>query len=87
MTNEEAWVHYQREAIDHVLQQGREWKQFKEAARIMRLIPHKYAATYLQKLSSRREDTLKLLKDVMFRAHIYQYEDILAYLRYWKKEH
>ena len=45
MTDEEAWVHYEREAIDHVVQQGREWKQLKEAVRIMRLIPHKYAAS------------------------------------------
>ena len=87
MTNEEAWVNYGREAINHVLQQEKVWKQFKEAVRITRLTPQKYAATYLKKLSSNHKDTLQLLKDAMFRANIYPYEDILAYLRHWQKEH
>ena len=44
MTEEEGWINYGLEAIEHVLQQGILWKQFREAVRIMRLIPHEHAA-------------------------------------------
>ena len=87
MTEEEGWVNYGLEAIEHVLQQGILWKQFKEAVRIMRLIPHEHAVKHFQKLSSNHEATLELLRDLMFKPNLSEYQDILEYLHYWQKEH
>ena len=46
MSEEEGWINYGVEAIEHILQQV--WKQFREAIRIMKLIPHKHARTLLK---------------------------------------
>ena len=40
MTEEEGWITYGLEAIKHVFEKGIPWKQFREAIRIMQLIPH-----------------------------------------------
>ena len=61
MSEEDGWISYGIEAIEHVLQQEILWKQFREAIRIMRLIPHEHAVKHFQKLSSNHEATLKLL--------------------------
>ena len=87
MTEEEGWVSYGLEAIDHVLQQEILWKQFREAVRIMQLIPHDHAVKHFQKLSSHREATLELLRDLMFKTDLSEYQDILGYLHCWQKEH
>ena len=42
---EEGWITYGHEAIEHVLQQGILWKQFREAIQIMQLIPHEHACS------------------------------------------
>ena len=87
MSEEEGWISYGLEAIEHVLHQEILWKQFREAIRIMRLIPHKHAIKHFQKLSSNHEATLELLRDLMFRTNLSEYQDILGYLHYWQKEH
>ena len=48
LTEEEVWIAYGLEAIEHVLQQGTLWKQFREAIRIMQLIPHDNALQHFQ---------------------------------------
>ena len=87
MSEEEGWKSYGLEAIEHVLQQEILWKQFREAIRIMRLIPHKHAINHFQKLSSNHKTTLELLRDLMFKTSLSEYQDILGYLHYWQKEH
>ena len=87
MSEEDGWITYGLEAIEHVLQQEILWKQFREAIRIMRLIPHEHAVKHFQKLSSKHEATLELLRDLMFRTNLSEYQDILGYLQYWQKEH
>ena len=87
MTEEEGWITYGLEAIDYVLQQGILWKQFREAIRIMQLIPYEHTHKHIQKLSSDHEATLEILIDLMFNADLSEYQDILGYLRYWQKEH
>ena len=83
MSEEEGWISYGLEAIEHVLQQEILWKQFREAIRIMRLIPHEHAVKHFQKLSSNHEATLELLRDLMFRTNLSEYQDILGCLHYW----
>ena len=78
---------YGIEAVEHVLQKGILWKQFREAIRIMQLIPHGHARKHFQKLPSHHEVTLELLRDLMFKADLFEYQDILGYLHYWQKEH
>ena len=39
MSDEEGWISYGLEAIEHVIEKGILWRQFREAIRIMRLIP------------------------------------------------
>ena len=80
MGEEEGWINYGLEAIEHVLQQEILWKQFREAIRIMRLIPHKHAISHFKKLSSNHEATLELLRNLMFRTSLSEYQDILGYL-------
>ena len=87
MMTEEGWITYGLEAIEHVRQQGIRWKQFREAIRIMQLIPHEHALQHLQKLSSNHEATLELPMDLMFKADFSGCQDILGYLYYWQKEH
>ena len=86
MTKEEGWIAYDLEAIEHVLQQGILWKQFKEAIRIMQLIPHDHALQHFQKLSSNHEAALELLMDLMFKADLSKCQNTLGYLHYWQKE-
>ena len=62
MMTEEGWITYGLEAIEHVLEKGILWKQFREAICIMQLIPHDHACNHFQKLSSDREATLELLR-------------------------
>ena len=83
MSEEEGWITYGLEAI----QKGIQWKQFREAIRIMRLVPHKHAINRFQKLSSNHETTLKLLMGLQFKADLSEYQDILGYLHYWQDEH
>ena len=59
MMTEEGWVSYGLEAIDHVLQQGILWKQFREAVRIMQLIPHNHAVKHFLKSSRSQPGTPK----------------------------
>ena len=87
MSEEEGWISYGLEAIEHVLQQGIVWKQFREAVRIIKLIPHEHAVKHFQNLSTHREATLELLRDLIFKANLSEYQDILGYLHYWQKEH
>ena len=87
MSEEEGWISYGLEAIEHVLQQEILWKQFREATRTMHLIPHKHAIKHFQKLSSNHEATLELLRDLHFKTSLSEYQDVLGYLYYWQKEH
>ena len=87
MTEEEAWITYGLEAVEHVLEHGILWKQFREAIRIMKLVPHKHTLVHFHKLSSNHETTLELLMDLQFKANLSEYQDILGYLHYWKDEH
>ena len=87
MTHEEGWLTYGLEAIEHVLEHGILWKQFREAIRIMKLLPHEHILQHFQKLSSQHETTLELLMDLQFKADLSEYQDILGYLHYWKNEH
>ena len=87
MSEEEGWISYGLEAIEHVIEKGILWKQFREAIRITRLIPHEHAVKHFQKLSRNHDGTLELLRDLMFNADLSEYQDILGYLRYWKNEH
>ena len=43
MSEEEGWISYGLEAIEHVIEKGILWKQFREAIRITRLISHEHA--------------------------------------------
>ena len=70
MTEEEAWINYGLQAIDHVLLQEILWKQFREAVRIMKLIPHEQAVKHFLNLSTHREATLELLRDLTFKANL-----------------
>ena len=87
MTEEEGLITYGLEVVEHVLQQGIVWKQFREAIRIVKLIPHEHVLHHFQKLSSNHEATLELLMDLMLKANLCEYKDILGYLHYWKEEH
>ena len=87
MSEEEGWIAYGLEAIEHVLKHGILWKQYREAVRIMKLIPHEQTLQHFQKLSSQHEITLDLLMDLQFKADLSEYQDILGYLHYWKNEH
>ena len=87
MMTEEGWITYELEAIEHILEKGILWRQFREAIRIMQLIPHDHARNHFQKLSSDREATLELLRDLMFKTSLSEYQDIPGYLYYWQKEH
>ena len=87
MSEEESWITYGLEAIEHVLEHGILWKQFREAIRIMKLFPHEHILQHFQKLSSQYETTLELLTDLHFKADLSEYQDILGYLHYWKNEH
>ena len=87
MSEEERWITYGLEAIEHVIKKGILWKHFREAIRIMRLIPHKHAINHFQKLSSNHETTLELLMGLQFKADLSEYQDILGYLHYWQHEH
>ena len=87
MSEEEGWITYGLEAIEHVLEHGILWKQFREAVRIMKLVPHKHILQHFQKLSSQHETTLELLTELHFKADLSEYQDILGYLHYWKNEH
>ena len=87
MSEEESWITYGLEAIEHVLEHGILWKQFREAIRIMKLVPHEHILQHFQKLSSQYETTLELLTDLHFKADLSEYQDILGYLHYWKNEH
>ena len=40
MMTEERWITYGLETVQYVPQQGIVWKQFKEAIRIMKFVPH-----------------------------------------------
>ena len=79
MSDKEGWISYGLEAIEHAIEKG---IQFREAIRIMRLIPHKHATSHFQKLSSNHETTLELLMDLQFKADLSEYQDILGYLHY-----
>ena len=48
----EGWITYGLGAVEHVLQQGIVWKQFREAIRIMKLSPYQHILQQFQKLSS-----------------------------------
>ena len=87
MSKEEGWISHGLEAVEHVLENGILWKQFREAVRIMKLIPHEHALQHFQKLSSNHETTLELLTDLQFKEDLSEYQDILGYLHYWQKEH
>ena len=87
MSDEEGWITYGLEAIEHVTEKGILCKQFREAIRIMRLIPHKHTINHFQKLSSNHETTLELLMDLIFKADLSEYQDIQGYLLYWQDEH
>ena len=87
MTEEEGWITYGLEAIEHVLEKGILWKQFREAIRIIQFIPHAHARRHFKKLSSDRETTLELLMDLNFKTNLAEYQYILGYLHYWQKEH
>ena len=87
MSEEEGWISYGLEAIEHVIEKGIVWKQFREAIRIMRLIPYNRANNnHFQKLSSNHETTLELLMGLIFKANLSEYQDILGYLHYWQKD-
>ena len=87
MSEEEAWINYGLEAIDHVFQQGILWKQFREAVRIMKLIPHDHAVKHFQKLSTNHKATLTSLRDSVLKTNLSEYQDILGHFHYWQKEH
>ena len=57
-------------------------KQFREAIRITQLIPHDHALQHFQKLSSNHEATLELLMDLILKADLSEYQDVLGYLHY-----
>ena len=86
MSEEEGWISYGLEAIEHVIEKGILRKQFREAIRIMRLIPHEHAVKHFQKLSSNHKITLELLMGLQFKEDMSKYQDILGYLHYWKNE-
>ena len=87
MAEEEGWITYGLEAIEHVLEKGILWKQFREAIRIIQFIPYAHARRHFKKLSSDRETTLELLMDLNFKTNLAEYQYILGYLHYWQKEH
>ena len=87
MSEEEGWITYGLEVIEHVLKHGILWKQYREAIRIMKLIPHEQTLQHFQTLSSNHETTLDLLTDLHFKPDLSEYQDILGYLHYWKIEH
>ena len=87
MSEKEGWITYGLEAIEHVFEHGMLWKQYREAIRIMKLVPHKHVLQHFQKLSSNHEASLELLMDLTFKADLSEYQDILGYLHYWKNEH
>ena len=87
MMTEEGWITYGLEAIEHVVKHEILWKQFREAIRITKPVPHEHTLPHFQKLSSNHETTLELLMDLQFKADLSEYQDILGYLYYWQKEH
>ena len=87
MSDEEAWITYGLEAIEHVLQKEILQKQFTEARRIMKLPPHEHVLQHFQKLKSDHVSTLEVIMDLKFNANLSEYQDILGYLYYWQKEH
>ena len=50
MTEEEGLITYELEAIEHVLEKGILWKQFREAIRIMQFIPDDHALFFTRPL-------------------------------------
>ena len=87
MTKEEGWINYGLEAVEHILERGILWKQYREAIRVMKLVPHKQKLQHFQKFASQHEIMLNLLMDLQFKADLSEYQDILGYLHYWKGEH
>ena len=87
MMTEEGWETDGLEAIEHVLQRGILSKQFTEAARVMKLAPHDQVTRHHEKLEKNHEATLELLTNLIFKAQIYEYQDILGYLYYRQEEH
>ena len=71
------------QVVDHRVQELQ--KEFREALRIMQLIPHEHAVKHFQKFSSNHKATLELLRE--FKANLSEYQGILGYLHYWQKEH
>ena len=53
MTEEEGWITYGLDAIENVLEKGILWKKFREAIRIMKLIPHDHALKTFKNSQSR----------------------------------
>ena len=61
MTEEEGWITYGLEAIEHVVEKGILWKQFREAIPNHAAHPSQTCNQSLLKLSSNHETTLELL--------------------------
>ena len=70
MSEEEGWITHGLEAVEHVLEHGILWKQFREAIQIMQLISHEHPLQHFQELSSNHETTLELLMDLQFKADL-----------------
>ena len=90
MTEEEGWLTYGLEAVELVLQQGIVCMQTVQGSiRIMKLISHEHVLQHctLKTVKYNREATLELLMDLMLKADLSEYQDILGYLHCWKEEH
>ena len=83
MTEEEGWITYGLEAIEHVLEKG-----ILHVETIQRSYSHhathssRSCTHHFQKLTCDREATLELLRDLMFKTNLSEYQDILGYLYY-----
>ena len=66
MSEGEGWISYGLEAIEHVIEKGILWKQFREAIQIMRLIPHNHANNS-GKLSESCGSSLTIMQTITFK--------------------
>ena len=73
MSEEEGWITYGLEAVEHVFEHGILWEQYREAVQIMNLIPHERALQHFQSLSSNHETTQDLLMDLQFKEDLSEY--------------
>ena len=85
VSEEEGWITYGLEAVEHIFEKEILLKQFREAIRIMKLTPHEHVFQHYQKLKSNHVSAIELIMDV--KTKLTEYRDILGYLYYWQDEH